>query len=139
MGEIFHYMGILATPEVIECSITDLVGENLGHTRPTVLDLFGRALGKILLIDKAHLLVENDQLSKVLAGEIVGAMSNPRFEHNMFIILAGYGQGMDLLLASNPGLQSRFKRIMTFDSLLGEQAANCLFKHSKVKVSWTCR
>lgn len=93
MGEIFYHMGILATPEVIECSITDLAGEYLGHTRPSVLDLFDRALGKIILIDKAHLLLENYPFSKEVVAEIVGAMTNPRFGHNMFIILAGYGQG----------------------------------------------
>lgn len=132
-------MGILATPKVVECSITDLAGEYLGHTRPSDLDLFDRALGKIILIDKAHLLVENYPFSKEVVAEIVGAMTNARFEHNMFIILAGYGHGIYLLLASNPGLQSRFKRVMTFDSLIGEQVTDCLFRHSTVKVSWTRR
>lgn len=41
---------------------------------------------------------------KEVVGELVGAMTNPRFEHNMFIILAGYSQGMNSLLSSNPGL-----------------------------------
>lgn len=132
-------MGILATPEIIECSITDLAGDYLGHTRLSVLDFLARALGKIILIDKAHLLVENYPFSNEVVAEIVGAMTNPRFGHNMFITLAGYGQGIYLLLASNPGLQSRFKRVMTFDSLIGEHVTDCLFRHSKVKVSWTRR
>ncbi|PYH70812.1 uncharacterized protein BO88DRAFT_480167 [Aspergillus vadensis CBS 113365] len=46
----------------------------------------------------------------------------------MFIILAGYGEQMDLLLSSNPGLRSRFRRVMTFDSLTGEQATQLLIQ-----------
>ncbi|OJZ81309.1 hypothetical protein ASPFODRAFT_75378 [Aspergillus luchuensis CBS 106.47] len=104
MGEIFHHMRFFATPEVIEYSVADLVGEYSGDTGLKVLDLFDRALGKVLLLDKVHLLVENDQSLKEVVGELVGAMTSPRFGHNMFIILAGYGQGMDSLLSSNPGL-----------------------------------
>ncbi|GKZ36983.1 hypothetical protein AbraIFM66950_008275, partial [Aspergillus brasiliensis] len=75
--------------EVIECSVTDLVGEYVGHTGPKVLKLFNRALGKVLFIDEAYRLVDGNQFSKEAIGEIVGAMTNPRFEQKMFIILAG--------------------------------------------------
>lgn len=106
MGELFYHMDLLATPEVIECSATDLVGEYLGHNGPKILAIFDRAVGKVLFIDEAHRLVKRDPFSKEAATDIVGAMSNPLFEQKMFIILAGYGQQMDTLLALNQDLRS---------------------------------
>ena len=125
MGELLYPMGVLATPEVIECSVTDLVGEIIGHTGPKVIELFDRALGKVLFTDETYRLCEKNQFCKDAIGEILGALMSPRFQEKIFIILAGYGQEMDLLLASNPGLRSG---VMTFDSLTGEQSAQLLIE-----------
>ncbi|KAJ5627405.1 P-loop containing nucleoside triphosphate hydrolase protein [Penicillium herquei] len=130
MGEIFYRMGLLATSEVIECSVTDMIGEYVGSTGPKVLEVFDRGLGKVLFIDEAYRLFpgpdQRGSFASEAIGEIVGALTSPRFQNNMVVILAGYGPGMDSLIASNPGLRSRFKQIMTFDSLSGEQCAQLL-------------
>ncbi|KAJ6008136.1 P-loop containing nucleoside triphosphate hydrolase protein [Penicillium herquei] len=130
MGEIFYRMGLLATSEVIECSVTDMIGEYVGSTGPKVLEVFERGLGKVLFIDEAYRLFpgpdQRGSFASEAIGEIVGALTSPRFQNNMVVILAGYGPGMDSLIASNPGLRSRFKQVMTFDSLSGEQCAQLL-------------
>ncbi|KAJ5720806.1 P-loop containing nucleoside triphosphate hydrolase protein [Penicillium malachiteum] len=130
MGEIFYRMGLLATSEVIECSVTDMIGEYVGSTGPKVLEVFDRGLGKVLFIDEAYRLFpgpdQKGSFASEAIGEIVGALTSPRFQNNMVVILAGYGPGMDSLIASNPGLRSRFKQVMTFDSLSGEQCAQLL-------------
>ncbi|PLB51411.1 P-loop containing nucleoside triphosphate hydrolase protein, partial [Aspergillus steynii IBT 23096] len=130
MGQIFYHMGLLATAEVVESSVTDLIGQYVGQTGPKVLDLFDKALGKVLFIDEAYRLLEGSRsFSQDAVGEIVGALTNPRFQQNIVIILAGYSKQMDSLIASNPGLRSRFKRVMTFDSLTGVQCAQLLVQN----------
>lgn len=68
---------------MIECSATDLAGEYLGHNGPNILETFDRAVGKVLFIDEAYRLVKRDRFSKEAATDIVGAMSNPRFEQKI--------------------------------------------------------
>lgn len=108
MGKIFYDMGLLASAEVIECSVTDLIGRHVGHTGPKTLCLLEKAQGKILFIDEAYRLIgdDNSTFADEALGELVGALTNPRFARKMVVILAGYTQEMDRLLASNPGLQS---------------------------------
>lgn len=47
------------------------------------LEIFDRAVGKVLFIDEAHRLVKRDPFSKEAATDIVGAMSNPLFEQKI--------------------------------------------------------
>lgn len=130
MGQIFYHMGLLATAEVVESSVTDLIGQDVGQIGPKGLDLFEKALGKVLFIDEAYQLLEgSSHFSKDAVGEIVGALTNPQFQQNIVIILAGYSREMDSLIASNPGLRSRFKRVMTFDGLTGVQCAQLLVQN----------
>ena len=132
MGKVFYHMGLLASAEVVECSVTDLIGEYIGQTGPKVLNLFSSAVGKVLFIDEAYRLHEGSTSSSSYArdatAEIVGALTNPKFQQKMIIILAGYSQEMDGLLGSNPGLRSRFNRTMTFPSLEPEQCVQLLVK-----------
>ncbi|RAQ60009.1 hypothetical protein AFCA_011086 [Aspergillus flavus] len=132
MGQLFYNMGLLASDEVVECSVSDLIGEYVGHTGPKVLRLFTRAVGKVLFVDEAYRLhwgsASSHSFSPEALAEIVGALTSPRFQQKMVIILAGYSQGMDRLIESNPGLQSRFQRTMTFQSLDTQQCAQLLMQ-----------
>jgi hypothetical protein len=58
MGKVYYDMGFLSTAEVVDCSVTDMVGEYIGHTGPKVQKLLDKALGKILFIDEAYRLAE---------------------------------------------------------------------------------
>ncbi|KAJ5827330.1 P-loop containing nucleoside triphosphate hydrolase protein [Penicillium robsamsonii] len=127
MGQVFYSMGLLASAEVIECSVSNLIGEYIGHTGPKILNLFNKALGKVLFVDEAYRLYDRagsgGSFSADAVAEIIGALTSPRFQQKMVIILAGYSEGMDRLLDSNPGLRSRFTRTMTFPSL---DATRCI-------------
>jgi hypothetical protein len=58
MGKVFYDMGFLSTPEVLECSATDLVGNYVGQTGPKTQKLLEKGLGKVLFIDEAYRLAE---------------------------------------------------------------------------------
>lgn len=130
-------MGLLASTEVVECSVTDLIGSYVGQTGPKTLHLFERAKGKVLFIDEAYRLLDTSSSSssslssyaQEAVGEIVGALTNPRYAKKLVVVLAGYTDEMDRLLASNPGLQSRFPTVVTFASLTPRQCMKLLLQN----------
>ncbi len=112
-------MGFLPNNEVITCSVTDFVGEYQGWTGPKVIKQFDKALGKVLFVDEAYRLSAKSGKGSAdflleAVGEIVDAMTKPRYAGKMVIILAGYTNEMEDLMRANPGLRSRFPTHVTF-------------------------
>ncbi|KXX80870.1 Stage V sporulation protein K [Madurella mycetomatis] len=120
VGQIFYDMGLLSTNEVIECSASHLIGQYLGHTAPKVINLFERALGKVLFIDEAYRLASGargtgtNSYEAEAVGELVDCMTKPRYLKKMIIVLAGYDKDMDALLQVNAGLRGRFATEIVF-------------------------
>ncbi|KAK7743081.1 hypothetical protein SLS62_010714 [Diatrype stigma] len=117
VGRLFYDMGFLSSDEVITCSVTDLIGQYCGQTGPKVINQFELGLGKVLFIDEAYRLnpgSDSSIFTKEAIGEIVDAMTKPRYVGNMVVILAGYTSDMEKLLDSNQGLRSRFATHINF-------------------------
>ncbi|KAF2871945.1 P-loop containing nucleoside triphosphate hydrolase protein [Massariosphaeria phaeospora] len=120
VGRLYYDMNLLATDEVITCSVSDLVGEYLGQTGPKVVRQLERALGKVLFVDEAYRLAPksgNGRFQDEAVGELVDAMTNPRYARNMILIFAGYTAEMDSLMHTNPGLRSRFADHIVFPAM----------------------
>lgn len=129
-------MGVLSSDEVVNCSVTDLIGEYMGHTGPKVINCFEKSLGKVLFIDEAYRLTADRGLGSSAfmmeaVGELVDAMTKPRYAGKMVIILAGYSEEMEVLLRSNPGLRSRFPAQVLFPHM---EPQNCV-RHLKQELS----
>lgn len=124
IGQIFYDMGFLSTNEVIECSATHLIGKYVGHTGPKVVELFERALGKVLFIDEAYRLAfgGQDNFTNEAVGEIVDCMTKTRYHRKMVIVMAGYTHDMDLLMKVNAGLRGRFATEIMFTPMDSESA-----------------
>lgn len=116
MGQVYYDMGFLSSVEVIECSASDLVGEYVGQTGPKTKSLFESALGKVLFIDEAYRLSEG-HFAKEAMDELVGILTQEAFIGKLIVIIAGYDQEMNTLLAVNPGLSSRFPEEVYFHNL----------------------
>ncbi|KIY50066.1 P-loop containing nucleoside triphosphate hydrolase protein [Fistulina hepatica ATCC 64428] len=125
MGQVYCDMGFLATPEVEECSASDLVGEYVGQTGPKTQKLFEKALGRVLFIDEAYRLSEGP-FAKEAIDEVVGIITNKRFLGKMVVILAGYDQEMNTLMAVNTGLSSRFPQEIVFAHLKPQACVSIL-------------
>ena len=125
IGKVFYDMGFLASDEVVECTVSDMVAEYCGQTGPKVNRLLERALGKVLFIDEAYRLCDTGRsgggFKTQAIGELVDAVTKPQFARQMIIILAGYDADMTRILASNAGLRSRFATDVVFPSLGPEQ------------------
>lgn len=140
VGKLFHDMGFLSSDEVVNCSVTDLIGEYLGQTGPKVVSCIEKSLGKVLFIDEAYRLTagrglgSNDHTMEAV-GELVDAMTKPRYAGRMVIILAGYSEEMELLLRSNPGLRSRFPAQVLFPHMEPQDCVQHLKQElSKLKI-----
>jgi AAA+ superfamily predicted ATPase len=125
MGQVYYDMGFLSSPKVEECSASDLVGQYVGQTGPKTVKLFDKALGRVLFIDEAYRLGEG-QFAKEAIDELVGILTQPRYQSKMVVILAGYDAEMNNLLAVNTGLSSRFPEELVFRNMRPEQCLQVL-------------
>jgi len=133
MGKVYYDMGFLATAEVVECSVKDMVGQYIGHTGPKTQKLLESALGKVLFIDEAYRLGSNARhgsnagsFAQEAADELVDCITKPRFLNKIVIILAGYDHEINAMLDINPGLSSRFSESINFHALGGEDCFQLL-------------
>lgn len=115
-GQVFYEMGFLSSATVVECSVSDLVGEFQGHTGPKVINLLGRALGKVLFIDEAYRLGQG-RWARDAVDELVDCVTKRRFENKIVIVLAGYEEDMNGLMRVNRGLASRFATHVVFRNM----------------------
>lgn len=116
MGKVFYDMGFLAKAEVVECSATELIGEFLGQTGPKVQKVLENALGRVLFVDEAYRLADGPYAKEAM-DEIVDCLTKPKFAQKLVVILAGYDNDINRLMAQNPGLTSRFSEAVVFARL----------------------
>lgn len=127
MGQVYYDMGFLSSVEVVECSASDLVGQYVGQTGPKTRQVFERALGKVLFIDEAYRLSEG-AFAKEAMDELTGILTQEAFIGKLIVVIAGYDKEMNALLASNPGLASRFPEELHFDNMSPEDCLEILKK-----------
>lgn len=125
MGKIYRDLGILATDEVLEKSASDMIGQFVGHTGDKTKKLLESALGKVLLIDEAYRLAKGD-FAKEAADELVDLLTKPQFARKLIVILAGYDDDIERLMATNPGLTSRFPERIPFQEISAEACVTLL-------------
>ncbi|KAI9652701.1 MAG: hypothetical protein M1829_001484 [Trizodia sp. TS-e1964] len=122
MGKVFYDMGFLANAEVVECSATELIGSYVGHTGPKVQKVLESALGRVLFLDEAYRLA-GEGFAKEAMDEIVDCLTKLKYANKLIVILAGYDDEINRLMAQNPGLTSRFPEAIVFRGL---EPMNCL-------------
>jgi len=125
MGRVFYDMGFLSSDKVVECSASDLIGQYLGQTGPKTQKLFEKALGQVLFIDEAYRLGEG-QYSLEAVNELVDILTKPTYLGKIIVILAGYDDDMNQLLAVNSGLSSRFPETISFKNMSPEHCLKVL-------------
>lgn len=114
LGRFLNASGFLSEGHTVETDKADLVGGFLGQTPGIVSAKIEEARGGVLFIDEAYLLSETveDLYGREAIGILLKRMED--YRDDLVVIAAGYPEKMQGFLKSNPGLRSRFARMVHF-------------------------
>lgn len=114
LAQIYRTLGVVERGHLVETDRAGLVAGFVGQTAGRVVAAFDRAEGGVLLIDEAYSLArggEND-FGREAIDAVVKLVEDRR--DRLVVILAGYPEEMDALVAANPGMKSRFPKTIHF-------------------------
>lgn len=105
MGMLYYELGLLPQGQLIECSASDLVSQNVGGTAQLVRERVQEAMGGVLFVDEAYALATNRHGLEAI-NQLVNDLST--YEGQFAVVLAGYPSEIDRLMQENDGLARRF-------------------------------
>ncbi len=108
MGMVFSAMGILHPGELKVVASEQLVSEIHGRTGEKIKKIIEDNIGNVIFIDEAYKLSRYPEA----IDKLTELLTDKKYLGKYAIILAGYTDDMNRLLAMNQGLASRFKKGM---------------------------
>lgn len=116
LGKLLAERGVLRKGAFFECAARSLCGQYLGQTAPRTAEICREAYGSVLFIDEAYSLYrgerDGDAYGREAIDTLIAEMENHR--DDFVVIMAGYPEEMETLLAANPGLESRMPYVIEF-------------------------
>ncbi|GAB3703784.1 AAA family ATPase [Mariniluteicoccus flavus] len=109
---IYRALGLLSKGQLVEVDRSELVAGYLGQTAMKTAEVVKSAEGGVLFIDEAYAL-SGDQYGSEAINTLVKEMEDKR--DDLVVIVAGYPVPMQVFIAENPGLTSRFRTTIAFD------------------------
>ena len=111
---IFFRLGILKSEKLIEVDRSKIVAGYIGQTAIKTHEIIQSAMDGVLFIDEAYTLANdnNNDFGREAINTILKAMEDHR--DRIVVIVAGYEKEMIEFMKSNPGLESRFNKIIKF-------------------------
>ena len=120
VARIYKDLGILKKGHLVETDRSGLIGQYVGQTAPRVNEVCDSALDGVLFIDEAYALVQgHEDYGAEAVATLLKRMEDDR--DRLVVIVAGYTDEMKTFINSNPGLQSRFNRYITFPDYTPEE------------------
>ncbi|MEX1164726.1 MAG: AAA family ATPase [Nitriliruptor sp.] len=121
LGRLYAAMGLVERGHLVETDREGLVAGYVGQTATRVKERFEEADGGVLLVDEAYSLARGGErdFGREAIDAVVKLAEDRR--DRIVVILTGYPVEMADLVASNPGMASRFPRTLHFPDYSDEE------------------
>ncbi|MEL7163002.1 MAG: AAA family ATPase, partial [Bacteroidota bacterium] len=140
LAKLYNALGILERGHIVETDRQGMVAGYVGQTAEKTAKKIEEAIGGVLFIDEAYALTQKSSQRGDFGDEAIQTllkrMEDKRGE--FFVCVAGYPDNMDTFLKANPGLSSRFDKILRFEDYdPGEllAIAETIFKQHNAKLN----
>ena len=118
LTKVYKSLGVLERGHMIETDRQGLVAGYVGQTAIKTSEKVEEALGGVLFIDEAYALtIKTNGGHGDFGDEAVQTLLKRMEDHRgeFFVFVAGYPDNMESFLKANPGLSSRFDKVLKFD------------------------
>jgi SpoVK/Ycf46/Vps4 family AAA+-type ATPase len=115
VGEIYASLGLIRKGHVVETDRSGLVANYVGQTATRTKEKVREALDGVLFIDEAYALNHGggNDFGQEAIDTLLKEMEDKR--ERLAVIITGYTDNIAKFIASNPGLESRFTRVIHFE------------------------
>jgi stage V sporulation protein K len=142
LAKIYKSLGVVTGGQLVETDRSGLIAGYIGQTALKVKEVVEKAIGGVLFIDEAYALKPKGGNFGDFGDEAIETLLKFMEDNRgkMIVIVAGYPNEMRNFLESNPGLESRFNKYLTFDDYSPDECyrffANFVRTHS---TDWIAR
>ncbi len=116
LTKIYKALGILERGHMVETDRQGLVAGFVGQTAIKTAQKIDEAMGGVLFIDEAYSLTQKSgghDFGDEAIQTILKRMEDKRGQ--FFVFVAGYPDNMEAFMKANPGLSSRFDKVLKFE------------------------
>ncbi|MEM9847097.1 MAG: AAA family ATPase [Bacteroidota bacterium] len=118
LTSLYKALGVLERGQMIETDRQGLIAGYVGQTAIKTAEKIEEAMGGVLFIDEAYsLTMRGTSTHGDFGDEAIQTLLKRMEDHRgqFFLFAAGYPDNMETFLKANPGLNSRFDKILKFD------------------------
>ncbi len=116
LSEMYYCMGIVKAKSIVEIDNTEII--SMINNGVKLEDIFNKFLGKVLFIDKAHLILMEKNHREIVAALIKFIDKN---KNKIIIVLSGEKESIKKLVLANPSLNHRFPQWLDFEDYTEEE------------------
>ncbi len=116
LTKIYKSLGVLERGHMVETDRQGLVAGHVGQTAIKTAERIEEAMGGVLFIDEAYSLTLRNG-GNDFGDEAIQTLLKRMEDHRgqFFVFVAGYPDNMEAFLKANPGLNSRFDKMLRFE------------------------
>jgi len=123
IANLYKALSVISKGQFVETDRSGLVAGYVGQTAIKTKELIDSAMGGVLFIDEAYTLAPEggggNDFGQEAIDTLLKAMEDNR--DDFVVIVAGYPELMSRFINSNPGLNSRFNKYLSFDDYNAEE------------------